>query len=190
MQTLDKAFEKLHERYCKILENYYPAHGSTGFTERNLTSNFVFAIESILGDNSIFWLEAPIDIEKRKHIDAVVFDLKSQSSFLIESKRFSNPEQKILEANNDISRLKNRKHYELLEKKLKTKINERYAVLLADVWRENEKKREIYDQWPTSVYQKQDVVWSNKSEFNSLKNYSLLILAVKLPTVNTLSEIT
>lgn len=181
MNTLEKAFEGLHTRYCKILENYYPAHGSTGFTERNLTNNFIISIENILGENSIFWLEAPIDIEKKKHIDAVVFDIKEKSSFMIESKRFSNPEQKIREANNDIIRMKDPKHYGLLEKNLrKIKIENRYAILLADVWRENEKKITIYEQWPQSVYQGQDVFWANKLQFESLKNYSLLILAVKL----------
>lgn len=141
MDTLEKAFEGLHKRYCKILENYYPAHGSTGFTERNLTNNFIISIENILGEDSIFWTEAPIDIEKKKHIDAVVFDIREKSSFMIESKRFSNPEQKIREANNDILRMKDPKHYSLLERNLrKINIKNRYAILLADVWMENEKR--------------------------------------------------
>jgi hypothetical protein len=180
MDTLEKAFDGLHKRYCKILESYYPAHGSTGFTERNLTNNFIFSIENVLGENSIFWFEAPIDIKKKKHIDAVAFDVKERSSFMVESKRFSNPEQKIREANNDISRMKDPRHYGLLEKNLrKVKIEYRYAILLADVWQENEKKIKIYDQWPQSVYQGQDVCWSSKLQFNTLDNYSLLILAVK-----------
>jgi hypothetical protein len=99
---------------------------------------------------------------------------------MVESKRFSNPEQKIREANNDISRMKDPRHYGLLEKNLrKVKIEYRYAILLADVWQENEKKIKIYDQWPQSVYQGQDVCWSSKLQFNTLDNYSLLILAVK-----------
>lgn len=178
MDTLEKAFDRLHKRYCKILENYYPAHGSTGFTERNLTNNFVISIEDVLGENSIFWFEAPID--KKKHIDAVVFDVKERSSFMIESKRFSNPEQKIREANNDILRMKYPKHYGLLEKNLKVEIEYRYAILLADVWQENKKKIKIYDQWPYCVYKSQDICWSSKLQFSTLKNYSLLILAVKL----------
>jgi cysteine sulfinate desulfinase/cysteine desulfurase-like protein len=46
------AFQKMHQRYCKILNNYYPAHNSNGFTERNLTNNFVYALEGVTGENT------------------------------------------------------------------------------------------------------------------------------------------
>jgi len=179
VKVLEEAFLRLHERYCKILETYYPAHGSTGFTERNLTNNFVIALENVLGANSICWFEAPIDIDRRKHIDAVVFDLGGKRNFMIESKRFSNPEQKIAEARKDIERLKTPRHFDLVEKNLRgISIEERYAVLLADVWRENARKESIYNTWPNSVYQ--DACWSKTLKFDGVRNYSLLILAVKL----------
>jgi hypothetical protein len=82
------------------LNNYYPAHGGTGFTERN----FVVTLQAVLGDKSISWFEAPLDIKTKTHLDAVVFDSERQCSFMIESKRFSYPDQKIAEVNRDIVR--------------------------------------------------------------------------------------
>lgn len=179
MKELQDAFTMLHDRYKKILENYYPAHGSVGFTERNLTHNFAISLENVLGSSSICWFEAPISIKPKKHIDAIVFDLNQKRTFLIESKRFSNPEQKIEEAKKDIERMKDQNHISLLERNLHgIKIKERYAVLLADVWKENDRKREIYGSWPCDLYP--GAFFSMKTGINGIENYSLLILAVKL----------
>ena len=57
-QEIEIAFDKTINNYCRILNAYYPAHNNTGFTERNLTHNFVKSLESTLGNNAIAWLEA------------------------------------------------------------------------------------------------------------------------------------
>jgi hypothetical protein len=98
LTLIQSAFQKTHPRYCKILNNYYPAHKSAGFTERNLTGNFVYCLEQLLGENAISWFEAPINLETKEHIDAVVFDMERRCSIQIEAKRFSNPGKKIIEA--------------------------------------------------------------------------------------------
>lgn len=185
MKHIELAFENLHKRYTKILKNYYPAHGSTGFTERNLTNNFVVSLELALGENSISWFEAPIDTESNKYIDAVVFDLDQKHSFMIESNRFSNPSQKIREAKGDIERMKNPSHYNLLEKGFKDlsniKIEKRYAILLADVWKETKGKSELFYTWPNSVCDEGNALWAEKFGFENLPNYSLLIVAMEVP---------
>ncbi|MGU5889883.1 hypothetical protein [Aeromonas hydrophila] len=70
---LDKLMARLHSRYTTIFSHYYPAHGSTGFTERNLTNNFVSALESLYPGSCFSWFEAPISLTEKKHMDAVVF---------------------------------------------------------------------------------------------------------------------
>jgi hypothetical protein len=60
LELIQSAFQKPHDRYCKILNIYYPGHKSAGFTERNLTCNFVFCLEQLLGESAISWFEAPI----------------------------------------------------------------------------------------------------------------------------------
>ena len=39
-EIIDNVFITTVKSYEKILGRYYPAHGSNGFTERNLTFNF------------------------------------------------------------------------------------------------------------------------------------------------------
>ncbi len=66
LNIFQSAFQKTHSRYCKILNNYYPAHKSAGFTERNLTGNFVYSLEQLLGENAISWFEAQINLDNRR----------------------------------------------------------------------------------------------------------------------------
>ncbi|WP_208598941.1 hypothetical protein [Photobacterium angustum] len=79
--------DEIKQRYMKILSNYYPAHSSTGFTERKLTNNLVLAFERVLGESCISWFEAPICLNNGKHIDAVIFF--ESITILIESKRLT-----------------------------------------------------------------------------------------------------
>lgn len=188
IDLLQTAFQKTHQRYCKILNNYYPSHKSTGFTERNLTKNFVLSLELLLGEKSISWFEAPINLETGEHIDAVVFDLEHRCSIMVESKRFSNPSEKKTEAKSDIGRLKNSENHALLERELRgVTIESRYGILLADVWLETKPKFEIFDTWPDCICNKEDTVWYEKCGFGELmfdekwkEHYKLLIAVFKL----------
>jgi len=182
--AIEKAFDKTINNYCRILSAYYPEHNSTGFTERNLTHNFVKSLESTLGDNSISWLEAPLNLERKLHLDAVVFCPDSKTSFLIEAKRLSNLPKKIDEIKNDIERMSLLDHHRVLEYGLSFKIEKRYAITITDVWLESEAKKSAYHTWPNCVHNS-DKVWSKKGGFNSLdtdknwkNNYHILIAAL------------
>lgn len=115
LENIEKSFEKTIEKYRQILNLYYPSHNGTGFTERNLTNNFVESMKSTLNGVSIAWFEAPLSTTEKKHLDAVIFHPESKTSFLIEAKRISNPSQKINSIKNDIARMKSAAHHETLE---------------------------------------------------------------------------
>jgi len=167
--SIEKAFNKQHDRYMTLLEAYYPAHNETGFTERNLSHNFVAALESVLGDECISWFEAPINLKKKQHIDAVVFDPVSKASFMIESKRI-NGNSKIISIKNDIKRLRLEENIYLLEDGLyDVSIEKRYAIVLADLWTENEKREDLLATWPRFIYDN-DFVFAATKDFNELSH--------------------
>jgi hypothetical protein len=138
------------EDYKKVFASYYPSHGRTGFTERNLTfyycKNLLDALrqtEPEGSERSFAWMEAPL--EKGEHIDAVVFSPSRDSVFFIEAKRMSNPRQKIEEIESDIERLlkpDNRNH--IADDKRWTN---QYILYLADVWLESNEKCGIPFWW-------------------------------------------
>ena len=71
----------MKSKYSTIFQQYYPAHDSTGFTERNLSVNFVEALlENLQVKDAFAWYEAPLP-GKHEHIDAVLFDPSSKSVF-------------------------------------------------------------------------------------------------------------
>ena len=86
--------DEIKQRYMKILSNYYPAHGSTGFTERNLTNNLVLAFERVLGESCISWFEAPICLNN---------DLAGNSFIFFSNSKLKFPSlEKIYEDNKDL----------------------------------------------------------------------------------------
>ncbi len=135
----------------KILSHYYPAHGSTGFTERNLTNNFAAAFEHVIGESCIAWFEAPICLDNGHHLDAVIFF--ESTTVLIESKRLTSVNAKFKSIANDVDRMFSPKTIELIEKELR--IDEvprfRYAIVLCDVWTETKEKTSAYDVWPAQL---------------------------------------
>jgi len=148
-EALRAAFDKTIIKYNLILNNYYPAHKSTGFTERNLTNNFASALEQELGEQAFTWYEAPLSAEEKMHLDAILFDKERKSCFLIESKRFSNLTKKISETKNDILRMSYQLHHKTLEHGLGDfQIEHRYAVVLVDIWTEGKEKTHAYTHWP------------------------------------------
>ena len=184
---LQTAFNETIFKYSLILNNYYPAHKSTGFTERNLTTNFVSALEEQLGKQAFAWYEAPLHTEEKLHLDAVVFDKNTSSCFLIESKRFSNLKSKIAQTKHDIERMSHQVHHETLERGLRDfKIEHRYAVVLVDIWTEGTEKTNTYLAWPKCLGDENHIV-DCKSGFESLvtdkewkHNYKIMMAVKKL----------
>lgn len=82
---LEDVLQRMQIRYSRMLDTYYPAFDSTGFTERNLTFNFCH--EALcLNDKLIVWQEAPLQ-DKSSHLDSVIFDDEHKSLYLVEAKR-------------------------------------------------------------------------------------------------------
>ena len=138
---MKKIFDEYGNIYRKILEKIYPAKGSTGFAERNLSVNFSKAYEKIF-PSALSWFE--FQFGKKKHIDAVIVNEESQEIFVIESKRYS-VQSKITAIGHDIDRIKtfldelkkeNDRRNENDRRIDLSKIKKFYGVILADVWTE------------------------------------------------------
>lgn len=145
---MKKIFDEYGNIYRKILEKIYPAKGSTGFAERNLSVNFSKAYEKIF-PSALSWFEFQFD--KKKHVDAVIVNEESQEIFVIESKRYS-VQSKITAVGHDIDRIKTfldelkdaNKNNDLIIKRIDlSKIKKFYGVILADVWKETDLKEKI-----------------------------------------------
>ena len=95
-------FENYRNNYQRILSLLYPSKNSTGFTERNLSVNFANAYERV-NSSAITWFEFQFGENNNLHYDAVIIDPKNKRLLLIESKRFSNPHQKIASVGADIN---------------------------------------------------------------------------------------
>jgi hypothetical protein len=158
IELIENVFQNgFKDRYDKIFKQYYPAHDSTGFTERNLTCNYAEALIQTLNDENAFvWYEAPLPRQgenkmKCQHIDAVVFSEKYNSVFFIEAKRLGDrPTNKIQAVIKDLNRLlpingaegfedsENRKHI-LKEWGWKDKSDymgdfNQYVICISDFW--------------------------------------------------------
>lgn len=185
--ALQTAFHNTIIKYSFILNNYYPAHKSTGFTERNLTNNFVNALEQVLGNQAFAWYEAPLSAEKKLHLDAIVFDKNKKTCFLIESKRFSDINKKVVETKHDILRMSHQPHHATLERGLgDLKIEHRYAVVLVDIWTEGKEKHSTYAEWPACLDSGPYEI-TCRSGFESLvtdeqwkQNYKIMMAVMKL----------
>lgn len=140
-QFLDVVFDRMIERYKTMLNNYYPAFKSNGFTERNLSFNFCNSyldlckkdVEDVVAD-VIVWQEVPLfntqSNKHNNHIDSVIIDKKSKIIVFIEAKRIRSSKTYDL-IHKDINRVKentkipNIENFENFEK---------YAVFLTDIW--------------------------------------------------------
>lgn len=149
MQTnWDNIISHFHNQYKRILYYYYPAHESTGFTERNLSVNFARAVEST-SSNAFTWYEVPLD-RKVEHYDAMVVNVEAKEIYIIESKRFSVPLQKLREVGEDIQRITDKKNLAMVRKELKLPDYQNYTVygvIVADIWLEAKSKEKIYQHW-------------------------------------------
>lgn len=179
----------METRYRNILSKYYPAHGSTGFTERNLTNNLVTSLEFALGKECISWFEAPICTDTNKHMDAVIFF--EDVTILIEAKRLTSIGSQLNSINEDINRMFSSRTIAMLEHGLPLSqlTRKRYSIVLVDVWTETNAKMNAYETWPNILpsYFKELMVFSEKLSFDNLPvddswkdNYKILIAIAEI----------
>ena len=157
IDIIDIIFDIYGDIYRNILKKFYPALGSTGFPERNLSVNFAKAYESymkISNQDVYSWFEFQFGKEKNKHVDAVIMNETSREIFVIESKRYSNPNDKMLEVGEDIDRVFEFAKQIVEENKPNgakridvSRFDRIYGVILADVWTETDKKIEIKESY-------------------------------------------
>ena len=144
---LEKVFKLFKKEYDSILESFYPSIGSTGFQERNLTANFVKAYEKAYSKNKVVsWFELQFGEDNKNHLDSIIIDLTEKRIFLIEAKRYVNTTSKRDSIDRDIKRIIEFSNYIRSGKeRFEDFINfDIFGVILADVWLENNKKKEIF----------------------------------------------
>lgn len=133
--NLDKVINKTVERYEKILDNYYPSFGSTGFTERNLTFNFCSSFYNIAAEKDlVIWQEVPIkdgSSNKKEHFDSLIISRTEKKLYLVEAKRI-NAKNKIYSAESDLKRIRN--NWKNINIDEETKGYSKHAVIIADIW--------------------------------------------------------
>lgn len=124
-------------RYSRILDSYYPAFETTGFTERNLTFNFCH--EALCqNENMIVWQEVPLS-DKEQHLDSIIFDDVNKSIYIVEAKRLG-AEGAISSIKNDMERLEDlSKQWTKIRGVDDCYVPERknykkYFVILVDLW--------------------------------------------------------
>lgn len=136
-QIIQEVFNNMCKMYESIFTNYYPSHGSTGFTERNLTfyfSHFYLKSANNLSD-IIVWQEVPI--EEGGHFDTLIIDTINEKIIIIEAKRLQN-DHKIDSISKDYGRIvdifinKNNEHGIKIPSTFST--YDKYALLLTDIW--------------------------------------------------------
>lgn len=99
---IETILKRMQARYSRMLDTYYPAFETTGFTERNLTFNFCH--EALcLNENMIVWQEVPLS-DKAQHLDSIIFDDAGKSIYIIEAKRLG-ADDAISSIENDMERL-------------------------------------------------------------------------------------
>ena len=160
MDNINEVFAEYQGIYQKILGSFYPAKNSTGFPERNLSVNFSKAYEKAAetkGQKSISWFELQFGERNRSHVDAVIINLSINELLIVEAKRFSNPALKIKEISKDIERIHR------LAAELKTedriemnKVKRCYGIVLADVWTETDRKKQILESYKAGQKNPQD----------------------------------
>lgn len=139
----ENVFNRMVERYQIILENYYPAFQSNGFTERNLTFNFCnsyFELSSNFNDDVLIWQEVPIkNLNSNKlnnHIDSLIIDINKKILIFIEAKRIRNIKTYNL-LKEDISRVLKNQNIPPFED---ISLFEKYGLFLTDIWTSKAKK--------------------------------------------------
>ncbi|OHE09662.1 MAG: hypothetical protein A2513_10090 [Sulfurimonas sp. RIFOXYD12_FULL_33_39] len=189
-KVLETSFYTMCKKYNLMLKDFYPARGSTGFTESNQVHIYVNSLVKELNDDFIIeWLEFPW-VDKKQHIDAMVYSPKHKTIFYIEAKRFSHQSKKQSLAR-DINRLINDDKSFIKEYNIKD-IKNQYIIALSDIWLETTWKKNIKKWWQNNCEDSFEnllknayaVDWSDASkyykELDSVKNYALLMGCKKI----------
>ncbi len=146
----EDAFKNYENQYISILEYLWPAKGSTGFTERNLTCHFSKAYEKVAqenGQDAYTWFEFQFGTKSDQHYDAVIVNPSDKKVIIIESKRFTSSLSKVRAINTDIKRIMEfpsvlHSEYERKEVEgIRIYDFDKYEVwglVLADVWDEKQ----------------------------------------------------
>ena len=147
---MEKVFDNYKAVYKHILSSFYPSLGKTGFQERNLTVNFSKAYEKTFPNDTVFsWFELQFGKENSNHFDCLIVNKSQKEMLFIESKRFSDTTKKVKSVLNDIKRIYDFVHTDLGEddrfKEFYDKGYKAYGMILADIWQENSRKRQLYD---------------------------------------------
>ena len=144
---VDKVLQRYKENYCRIFEKLYPSHGSTGFTERNLSVNFAKAYESISPD-AVTWYEVQFGPKNNLHYDTMIINPTKKEIVIVESKRLSHVKKKVGEIGEDIQRIREFKTKHLAEFTDRIPDLQDYSVvgvILADIWTEGDLKPAVKD---------------------------------------------
>jgi len=192
--VLETSFYTMYKKYNKMLEKFYPARGSTGFTESNQVHIFVNSLTNTLSDDSIFeWLEFPW-ADKKQHIDAIVYSPKYKAIFYIEAKRFT-LKSKIYSIAEDIQRIVDpelSKNRNFIKEHNINDVEKEYIVILSDVWLETKWKKSIPQWWLNDdensfknfLKQDYDIDWIEAKQYckelTSIENYCLLMSCKKI----------
>ena len=126
--------------------------GSNGFQERNLTVNFSKAYENVCKAESVLsWFELQFGDKKNNHFDCVIINNTRKELFIVESKRFtsSTKKQSIL---SDVERINTFVEAGLDERFDEYKNHKVFGVILADIWKENIAKKEVYRAFKEQVF--------------------------------------
>jgi len=170
-KIISTVFEKMCNSYENIFEQYYPSHGSNGFTERNLTFYFSHNYLSI-NCNSIIWQEVPID--NKKHFDTLIIDNdnNNKSIIIIEAKRLQSTDKfneieadykKIIENWCQVNKISEEPF----------KAYKKYVLLLADIWILNEavNKTKLKNDFEEFKFDK-SLNKQKSKEIRNMENYS------------------
>jgi hypothetical protein len=164
----EPVFKGMIDRYTRIFGGIYPAYKSTGFTERNLTNNFVAAAESCFGKELMGWFEMPTGLKKKGHIDAFIWNEKANFKAAIEAKRFSDPVNKMRSIVSDLKRVCTESTFADISV---CKSGDKYVIVLADVWLETKAKRELFQEWEPVLLRAKDKEFpSNLSEEKTFRH--------------------
>lgn len=71
LRNAKTAFENMTTEYTRLLDHFYPAKDSCGFTERNLTYRFCKNFETGILERNVVscfsWMEFPLTKQKTVH---------------------------------------------------------------------------------------------------------------------------
>ena len=163
-EKLDKVFEEYEAIYNHILSSFYPSLGNTGFQERNLTVNFSKAYEKTFAHDDVFsWFELQFGENKNNHLDCLIVNRSQKELFLIEAKRFSNTIGKKNSVLEDVERINGIAKAKTDDRFQEFKDFKVFGVILADVWQENQKKKDLYESFKQGDFFKGEPLFADRS---------------------------